>query len=78
MVLKLYSLTITHKTDVGGVKLNLRDADAVRAAFNGDPEAVTEKAGGGALPGRDGSADGRSSMATKSSSAASWIRNSVR
>ena len=29
VVLKLYSLTITHKTDVGGVQLNLRDADAV-------------------------------------------------
>ena len=27
IVLKLYSLTITHKTDVGGVQLNLRDAD---------------------------------------------------
>ncbi|MFN8511397.1 MAG: bifunctional acetate--CoA ligase family protein/GNAT family N-acetyltransferase [Thermomicrobiales bacterium] len=32
-VLKLYSKTITHKTDVGGVQLNLADADAVRAAF---------------------------------------------
>ena len=32
VVLKLYSETITHKTDVGGVQLNLRDADAVRAA----------------------------------------------
>jgi acetyltransferase len=29
IVLKLYSLTITHKTDVGGVQLNLRDAKAV-------------------------------------------------
>jgi len=33
VVLKLYSHTITHKTDVGGVKLNLADADAVRDAF---------------------------------------------
>ena len=33
IVLKLYSLSITHKTDVGGVKLNLADEDAVRAAF---------------------------------------------
>jgi acetyltransferase len=32
-VLKLYSKTITHKTDVGGVQLNLADADAVRAAY---------------------------------------------
>ncbi len=45
IVLKLYSLTITHKTDVGGVQLNLRDADAVKAAFQNIKKAVTEKAG---------------------------------
>lgn len=33
VVLKLHSETITHKTDVGGVQLNLRDAAAVREAF---------------------------------------------
>jgi acetyltransferase len=33
VVLKLFSETITHKTDVGGVQLNLRDADAVRRAY---------------------------------------------
>jgi acetyltransferase len=33
VVLKLHSQTITHKTDVGGVQLNLGDADAVRRAF---------------------------------------------
>ncbi|NET47594.1 MAG: bifunctional acetate--CoA ligase family protein/GNAT family N-acetyltransferase [Merismopedia sp. SIO2A8] len=33
VVLKLHSHTITHKTDVGGVQLSLRDAAAVRAAF---------------------------------------------
>lgn len=33
VVLKVYSETITHKTDVDGVRLNLRDAAAVRAAF---------------------------------------------
>lgn len=33
VVLKLYSDTITHKTDVGGVKLNLRGGAAVRAAY---------------------------------------------
>ncbi|HUI84347.1 MAG TPA: bifunctional acetate--CoA ligase family protein/GNAT family N-acetyltransferase [Candidatus Binatia bacterium] len=46
VVLKLYSLTITHKTDVGGVLLNLRDAAAVRAAFQSIRQSVTEKAGG--------------------------------
>ncbi len=45
VVLKLYSLTITHKTDVGGVQLNLRDADAVKTAFQNIKQAVTEKAG---------------------------------
>ena len=45
VVLKLYSLTITHKTDVGGVILNLRDAEAVRKAFNQIKNSVTEKAG---------------------------------
>lgn len=33
VALKLASAEITHKTDVGGVALNLPDADAVRAAF---------------------------------------------
>ena len=33
VVLKLLSNTITHKSDVGGVKLNLRDADSVKAAY---------------------------------------------
>jgi acetyltransferase len=33
VVLKLLSPTITHKTDAGGVQLNLPDADAVRNAF---------------------------------------------
>jgi acetyltransferase len=45
VVLKLYSQTITHKTDVGGVQLNLRDADAVRAAYGRISTAVIEKAG---------------------------------
>ncbi len=34
LVLKLYSRTITHKTDVGGVKLNLPNLDAVKKAFD--------------------------------------------
>ncbi|MEA5488640.1 MULTISPECIES: bifunctional acetate--CoA ligase family protein/GNAT family N-acetyltransferase [Pseudanabaena] len=33
VVLKLHSETITHKTDVGGVRLNLSDAAAVTRAF---------------------------------------------
>jgi acetyltransferase len=45
IVLKLYSLTITHKTDVGGVQLNLRDANAVKTAFQAIQQAVAEKAG---------------------------------
>ena len=45
IVLKLYSLTITHKTDVGGVQLNLRDADAVRAAYQNIRQSVAEKVG---------------------------------
>jgi acetyltransferase len=43
VVLKLYSKTITHKTDVGGVKLNLRDENAVRSAFRDIQEAVTTR-----------------------------------
>lgn len=45
VVLKLFSETITHKTDVGGVKLNLSSDDAVRNAFRDIQRSVTEKAG---------------------------------
>ncbi len=45
VVLKLHSETITHKTDVGGVVLNLRDAEAVRAAWRQIRASVTERAG---------------------------------
>ena len=45
VVLKLYSETITHKTDVGGVVLNLRTEDAVRNAFKGIEVSVREKVG---------------------------------
>ena len=45
IVLKLFSETITHKTDVGGVRLNLKDADAVRGAFRGIATSVKEKVG---------------------------------
>jgi acetyltransferase len=40
VVLKVYSETITHKTDVGGVKLNLRDEAAVRSAYRAIQAAV--------------------------------------
>jgi acetyltransferase len=45
VVLKLYSFTITHKTDVGGVQLNLCDAAAVKSAFHTIQESVTERLG---------------------------------
>src|SRR3984885_14376406 len=45
IVLKLYSLTITHKTDVSGVQLNLPDRAAVKTAFQTIKQAVTEKVG---------------------------------
>jgi acetyltransferase len=45
VVLKLFSETITHKTDVGGVQLNLRDPDAVRRAFQQIETAVRQKVG---------------------------------
>ncbi len=44
-VLKIYSETITHKTDVGGVQLNLKNADAVRTAYQLIENAVREKVG---------------------------------
>jgi acetyltransferase len=45
VVLKLYSETITHKTDVGGVQLNLGSAEAVERAFAAIQTSVTAKAG---------------------------------
>jgi acetyltransferase len=45
VVLKLWSETITHKSDVGGVQLNLVDAKAVRWAYGVIAHAVTEKVG---------------------------------
>jgi acetyltransferase len=45
VVLKLHSETITHKTDVGGVQLNLQTDAAVRRAWQAIEAAVTEKAG---------------------------------
>ena len=45
VVLKLFSETITHKTDVGGVQLHLSGADAVRGAYHAIETAVREKVG---------------------------------
>jgi acetyltransferase len=45
VVVKLFSRTITHKTDVGGVKLGLADAAGVRGAFEAIKASVTAKAG---------------------------------
>jgi acetyltransferase len=45
VVLKLLSKTITHKTDVGGVQLNLMDAEAVRLAYHAIETSVAQKAG---------------------------------
>ena len=47
VVLKVLSETITHKTDVGGVRLNLQDETAVRGAYRAIKAAVSEKAGAG-------------------------------
>jgi acetyltransferase len=43
VVLKLNSHTITHKSDVGGVKLNLKDKKAVEIAFEEIQNAVSPK-----------------------------------
>ncbi len=51
VVLKLHSDTITHKTDVGGVKLNIRDAAEVRAAYSAIEAAVKAKHGTGHFQG---------------------------
>lgn len=44
VVLKLYSKTITHKTDVGGVKLSVRNELSVRQSFREIEEGVLAKA----------------------------------
>jgi acetyltransferase len=46
VVLKLLSTTITHKTDAGGVRLNLADAAAVREAFAAIKQSATRYASG--------------------------------
>jgi len=51
VVLKLASGTITHKTDVGGVRLDLDDAEAVRRAFAEIEASVHQHAGPGHFQG---------------------------
>jgi len=51
VVLKLHSLTVTHKTDVGGVKLDLKTLDAVGEAFRAIESSTTERAGAGSFQG---------------------------
>jgi acetyltransferase len=51
VVLKLHSRTITHKTDVGGVQLNLAGREAVRRAYRDIESAVSERAGAGHFEG---------------------------
>ena len=45
VVLKLHSETVTHKTDVGGVQLNLEDAEGVRQAFDSIRNNLKQKVG---------------------------------
>jgi acetyltransferase len=47
VALKLHSETIAHKTDVGGVRLNVADPDDARAAFAAIEASVAEKGGPG-------------------------------
>lgn len=51
VVLKLFSDTITHKTDVGGVRLNLAGPDDVAQAYRGIQTTVAERAGAGHFQG---------------------------
>ncbi|WP_435011433.1 bifunctional acetate--CoA ligase family protein/GNAT family N-acetyltransferase [Tundrisphaera lichenicola] len=51
VVVKLYSRVITHKTEFGGVRLNLVDAYAVREAFRNIAASVDQMAPPGAMLG---------------------------
>ena len=45
VVLKVFSETITHKTDVGGVKLNLEEEAGVRSAYRAIQSSIARKLG---------------------------------
>jgi acetyltransferase len=51
VVIKLHSLSITHKTDVGGVQLNLAGAEDVRQAYRAIEQTVGQRAGAQAFQG---------------------------
>ena len=51
VAVKLYSKTITHKTDVGGVQLNLQSAEQVACAFDSIASSVTTATGPGNFDG---------------------------
>ncbi len=51
VVMKLHSETVTHKTDVGGVKLNLPNEESIVPAFREIEASVREKAGPDAFDG---------------------------
>ncbi len=51
VAVKLVSSTITHKTDVGGVVLGLRDRDSVRSAFGGIQDRLLELGRGAEMEG---------------------------
>jgi acetyltransferase len=51
VVVKLHSETITHKTDMGGVRLNLQNANAVRDAYSAIDSSLATKAGPGHFDG---------------------------
>ncbi len=51
VVLKLHSHTITHKSDVGGIRLDLRSEEAVKEAFESIRQSVESKKGPGHFEG---------------------------
>ena len=51
VVLKLHSETVTHKSDVGGVRLNLTSGEEVRRAYRAIADAAAQIAGPGAFLG---------------------------
>ncbi len=51
VVMKIVSPQITHKSDIGGVKVGLQNEDQVRRAYNDIMSAVSEKAGGAVIEG---------------------------